>query len=126
MAQGLSAHETLARSDTTTALQMLQELTPNPPNHTYLLYPYESLGFERLVQARLLFAQGMFEDVLKVASLFDTPGAASVTFPIFLPASLQLRLEAAERLGDWATVEEMRERLVALGSEYVVDDAVSY
>ena len=121
MASGLAGHIAVASGDTTLALRILQGLSPTAPHYAYLQRAFESLGFERLIQARLLMAQGRFHEARQVAAVFDSPGAASNIFPIFLPASLELRMEAAQRLGDQGLVERMRERLTALERSDRVD-----
>jgi hypothetical protein len=73
--------------------------------------PYQSLGYERMVQARILMAQGRFAEALRVLAVFDTPGAAGLIFPVFLRESLELRLSAADELGDRRLAARLRERV---------------
>jgi serine/threonine-protein kinase len=121
MALGLSAHVALSSADTAAALQILLEITPNASHSIYLQRAFESLGLERLVYAKLLLARGMYAEADAVAAVFDSPGAASLIFPVFLPASLQLRLVAGRAIGDAELVERMRERLTALGRDDLLD-----
>lgn len=121
MAAGLSGHVAAQSGDTTTALQRLRALSPTAPHYSYLQRTFESLGYERLILARLLLAKGGFEECRQVAEVFDAPGAASLIFPVFLPASLELRLHAAVALGDVDAAGRIRERLTELGREDILD-----
>jgi hypothetical protein len=121
MANGLFAHLAVANGDTAMALQILVELTPNAPHYSHLQRAFESLGYERLVRARLLLGQGKLVEARAVAAGFDSPGAASIVFPIFLPASLELRLRIGRALGDHLAVRRIRERLILLGREDLLD-----
>jgi hypothetical protein len=114
MASSLRAHVALAEGDTALAIELLDTLSPNVRRGS-LYRPWESLGFERLTLARLLVARGRFAEAYREATVFDSPGAANLIFPVFLPASLELRLEAARQLGDRAAAEIVQSRLSALG-----------
>ena len=74
--------------------------------------PWEALGGERLLLARLLLARGEARAALQVASNFDAP--SPVTYLPYLPASLELRIEAAERVGDRKLTERLRRRQTML------------
>jgi len=113
VAASLRAHVALAAGDTTAAMTLLADLTPNERRGS-LYNPWESLGVERLLLARILLAEGQYARAYQEASVFDSPGAANLIFPTFLPASLEIRLEAARRLGDQHAVEIMQARLAAL------------
>jgi hypothetical protein len=116
LAASLAARITLARGDSAAALEQLRVLTPNTGDETALTWnPWESLGGERLLLARLLLARGENLAALETASNFDAP--ASMTFLPYLPASLALRLEAAERLGLKARADELRRRQVLLAGD---------
>jgi hypothetical protein len=114
ISESLLAHLALAESDTVRAVRLLDDLAPNVRRGS-LIYPWESLGVERLLHARLLLAQGLYAEAYREAGTFDSPGAANILFPVFLPASLQIRLMAARELGDQGAVERMNSRLRALG-----------
>jgi hypothetical protein len=60
----------------------------------------------------MLFARGETMAALQVASNFDA--TASITYLPYLPASLALRLEAAERLGNRKLADHLRRRQQAL------------
>jgi len=105
----LTARVTLAQGDSAAALERLRRLEPTAENGSDLVWnPWESLGGERLLLARLLLAKGETVAALQTASIFDAP--ASITFLPYLPASLALRREAAELLGLRKLVEESRRR----------------
>ena len=109
----LAARVALARGDSAAALEGLRRLTPTAEDGSALVWnPWESLGGERLLLARMLFARGETMAALQVASNFDA--TASITYLPYLPASLALRLEAAERLGNRKLADHLRRRQQAL------------
>jgi hypothetical protein len=109
----LVAQAVLARGDSSAALERLRALVPTAEDWSALVWnPWESLGQERLLLARLLLARGEALAALQVASNFDAP--APVTYLPYLPASLSLRIEAAERLGNARLVQQLRRRQGAL------------
>jgi hypothetical protein len=67
-----------------------------------------------MLLATLRFARGEYADGYRIAAGLD---AQPVPYLMYLPASLVLRLKAAERLGDGRAAEVARRRLVALGRE---------
>ncbi|NJD20652.1 MAG: serine/threonine protein kinase [Gemmatimonadetes bacterium] len=113
MAASLSAHLALAGGDTASALELLDALTPNVRRGS-LYYPWESLGLERLLLARLLLEKGRYADAYREASAMDAPGASNLIYPVFLPASLQIRRDASRALGDSRTADRMESRMQAL------------
>jgi hypothetical protein len=105
----LRAQATLARGDSSAALVQLRSLVPTTDDWTALAWnPWESLPTERLLLARLLLARGEALAALQVASNFDAP--SPVAYLPYLPASLALRIAAADRLGDAKLVERLRRR----------------
>jgi tetratricopeptide (TPR) repeat protein len=113
LAASLRARVTLARGDSTEALRQLRALTPTATSHQDLTWnPWESLGGERLLLARLLLARGQAAGALEVASGFDSP--VPVSYLMYLPASLSVRVQAAEQLGDTRLAQAGRARLAAL------------
>ncbi len=116
MAEALTAHITLVEGDTAGTLGILTRLVPNGPRTSYA-QPWESLGLERLTLARILCARGDYAEVHRVATVFDSPGGASVIFPVFLAESLELRMRAAEAMGDRRLAAQLRDRLRGLGRE---------
>jgi tetratricopeptide (TPR) repeat protein len=115
LAASLAARVTLARGDSVRALEQLRRLTPTSPAGTSLTWnPWEALGGERLLLAELLLAGGEALAALEVASNFDSP--APISYLPYLPASLKLRMAAADRLGDKKLVQHLRRRQEMLGS----------
>jgi hypothetical protein len=113
LARSLLARATLARGDTVAAIQQLAALEPTTASDQDLTWnPWESLGDERLLLARLLLARGRAAEALAVASNFDSP--VPMSYIMYLPASLALRVDAAERLGDTRVARNAAERLAQL------------
>jgi hypothetical protein len=109
----LSARVALAQGDTAGALVQLRALVPTADDWDALAWnPWEALGGERLLLARLLLARGEAQAALQVASNFDAP--SPVTYLPYLPASLAVRIAAAERLGDDKLAERLRRRQAVL------------
>ncbi|MGW8266179.1 MAG: protein kinase domain-containing protein [Longimicrobiales bacterium] len=114
VAASLRAHVALAEADTAQAIMQLDGLSPNMRRGS-LYFPWESLGFERLVLARLHLAQGRHAEAYREAAAIDSPSAANLIYPVFLPQSLEIRLEAARALGDRRASTVLESRLRALG-----------
>jgi hypothetical protein len=108
----MAARLALFRGDTARAMTTLQGLTPvaNPSDIGWGLW--ESLPSERLELGRLLLAAGRNEEALRVADGFDHQ--APLVNLLYLPASLALRAEAADRLGRHAAATRFKARLAAL------------
>ena len=105
----------LARGDSAAALKGLRGLVPTAEDGSALVWaPWEALGGERLLLARLLLARGEALAALQVASNFDA--TASITYLPYLPASLALRLEATERLGNRKLADRLRRRQALLAA----------
>jgi hypothetical protein len=104
---------TLVRGDSAGALEQLRRLAPTAADGAALTWnPWEALGGERLLLAELLLARGEALAALQVASNFDAP--APISYLPYLPASLTLRIKAAERLGDSKLAERLRRRYAML------------
>jgi hypothetical protein len=117
LAASLEARVTLVRGDTAEALEQLRRLAPTTPDGTALTWnPWEALGGERLLLAQLLLARGEALAAIQVASNFDAP--APITYLPYLPASLTLRIAAAEQLGDKKLVQSLRRRQEMLASSH--------
>jgi eukaryotic-like serine/threonine-protein kinase len=113
LAASLRARATLARGDSAEAIRQLRALTPTATSHQDLAWsPWESLGGERLLLAQLLLARGQAAEALDVAGGFDSP--VPVSYLMYLPASLSVRVQAAEQLGDTRLAQAGRARLAAL------------
>ncbi len=102
-------HLALARGDSTAALEILEGLVPDAPAELLSWHFFEPLGLDQLTLATLLLRQGRYEDALTVADVFDSP--APMAYLWYLPASLRLRLEAAEALGLEALARDYRMRI---------------
>jgi serine/threonine-protein kinase len=108
----LSAHLLLARGDSAAALDALQRLTPIARRDFLVWGHTESLPFERLVRAELLFSLGRYQTAIEVADGFDHP--TPIVYLPFLPASLALRYRAAQALAQPERAARYRNRLAAL------------
>lgn len=109
----VSAHLALARRDTTDAIRLLRSIRVDgaPGEVTWgLWYP---MATERLALARALLSRGRYAEAISAANAFDHPQA--MVNLIFLPASLTVRVMAAEGLHDEALAKRFRDRLSALG-----------
>jgi tRNA A-37 threonylcarbamoyl transferase component Bud32/tetratricopeptide (TPR) repeat protein len=113
LADALAAHLALARADTTTALARLERLRPHA-SATQLGWELgDPLPFERFLLAELLLARGRPDEAIQVADTFDHPGP--MMYLPLLPASLALRVHAAEAASHSRLAARYRERLGALG-----------
>ena len=109
----LNAHLMLARGDSAGSLGALQRLTP-VARRDFLVWGYaESLPFERLVRAELLFSMGRYQAAIDVAEGFDHP--TPIVYLPFLPASLTLRYRAAQALAHTDLAARYRSRLAGAG-----------
>jgi hypothetical protein len=110
----MAAHLALTRADTARALEDFRDLiadaSASPDNLEW--DDLESLPVERLRLAQLLHATGRHEEALKEADAFDSP--SPVYFVLYLAASLELRIEAAQALGDSSRAKGYRSRLEGL------------
>ncbi|MBI3983060.1 MAG: protein kinase [Gemmatimonadetes bacterium] len=113
LADALAGHLALARGDTADAIARLRSLRPNVPSDSLTWSLWESLPVERLKLARLLLARGEHAEALRVAAAFDHQ--QPIVYLPFLPASLALRLQAAQALGRSQLASTYRIRLLKLG-----------
>jgi predicted Ser/Thr protein kinase len=113
LAYSMYGHVFLSEGDTAAAMDVFSGLRPTAAKED-LTRPYESLGYEHLVRAQVLIKRQQYREALRVLAAFDSPGGAALVFPVFLPATLELRLRAAQALGDERLVERTRERLRAM------------
>jgi len=120
LGQSVTARAALARGDSAGALKLLQQLVPTAGRGALIWNPWESLGGERLLLAELRLARGEFVEALRLARNFDAP--VPVSYVLYLPASLKLRLRAARALGDEQLAQRVRARLVALGRRELIGD----
>ncbi|HSE27774.1 MAG TPA: hypothetical protein VLA95_06050, partial [Gemmatimonadales bacterium] len=94
LAVALAARLDLARADTTTAVARLAELRPAAPLDALGWAPWETLGAERILLARLRLARGDTGGARLVASGFDA--AAAPIDLLYLRQSLELRSAAGD------------------------------
>jgi tetratricopeptide (TPR) repeat protein len=103
----------VVRHDTAAALRRLATLRPRGPPAAITWGLWESVPAERLMLAELLLARGRHDDARKVADTFDHPHA--VVNLVYLPASLVIRVRAAQALDDDRMERRYLEQLALLG-----------
>ncbi len=113
VARSMGAHAALVEGDTALAIALLNALAPTA-DRASLQHPWEALALERLVLARTLVARGRHDEAHLVARTFDSPGATNIINTAFLPASLRIRIAAAEGMGEPRKADEYRRRLAVL------------
>jgi hypothetical protein len=111
----MAARLAVLRADTARAIVLLSALTPRGSMAKLAWETWPPLAGERLLLAQLLLARREYAAVLRVGGVFDT--AAPIAYVPYLPASLSVRLRAAERLGRADLAARYRARLVALGRQ---------
>ncbi len=112
-ADAIRAHVSLARGDSAAAAAALQQVLSAPLVTDNLQWDLtSSRALQRLTLARLLLARGRAQDAWNVANVFDSPAAMAPL--VFVPASLELRAEAAKQLGDVAAEQQFRSRYAAI------------
>ena len=105
----LEARLLLASGDTAGALARFEALWPTGTRADVAWRPWESLGGERLLLARLRLARGDSTGAVQVASTFDA--TAAYVDLLYLRQSLELRAQAAGARGG-----QYRRRLDALSA----------
>jgi hypothetical protein len=113
VAEGAAARLALLRGDTVAAIRGLRQLRPSSEVGALAWNLWESAAAERLLLAQLLLAKGEDAEAMEVAEAFDSP--RSQIHLLYLPASLQVRMRAAGRLGLTSRRDGYRDRLRALG-----------
>ena len=112
LAKSLRARLTLARGDTSAAIEQLSRIEATADQATLRWSPWEALPWERLKLAELLAVRGRTKRAAEVASAFDSP--ASFGFVPWLPQSLLLRERVERQLGDGSYADELHQRYVGL------------
>ncbi len=113
LARSLEARTALACGDSARALELLRGLVPtNRPGDPW--YPWETLAYEQVALAELLYARGEYTEAIKVARNLDAPARPPIDL-VYLPASLVLRARAARVIGDAELERRSRRRLSDLG-----------
>jgi hypothetical protein len=108
-ADAMAAHRAALRGEREEALAILSDLRPTAtrPNIAWSLW--ESLGFERLLEARLLLDEGRYEEAMAVATELDHP--APVVYRALSNRSLELRARVADAQGDPSLAARYRAKL---------------
>ena len=108
------AHALLSRGDSAAALLAFHAVVsmPFPPGAVLVWNPVGGFGLERLRLAQLLLADHQDAEAFNVAATLDAPAPAA--FPLFLRASLGVRIAAATRLRQNSVVADLRARLQSL------------
>jgi tRNA A-37 threonylcarbamoyl transferase component Bud32 len=114
IARAMTARLALLRGDTARATVLLLSLRPSAPSVALAWGFWEALGSERIALARLLQAKGWSAEALRVAEEFDHP--EPITYLLYLPASLRIRVAAARKLGDEASARRYERRLEELAA----------
>jgi hypothetical protein len=112
LAKALNARLAVMRGDTTTAIDLLRSILPFGRRESLEWNFGEPLPAERLLLAQLLLARGRPDDATAVAAAFDR---GPIAYLPFLPASLRLRVRAAEASQDPSAANLYRGRLQRLG-----------
>jgi serine/threonine protein kinase len=112
VARSMSGRLALLQADTVSAIEALESLRQASPAGPLTWGFWEALGGERIALAQLLEAKGRKAEALRVAEEFDHPDP--VTYLLYLPASLRLRIRAAQGIGNDALVRDYRNRLEQL------------
>ena len=109
-------HALLAAHDSAGAREAFRALLKHPfaPGELLTWTPVGGFGLERLLLAALLLAHGEAAEARTVAASLDA--AAPSIFPLFLRPSLELRVRAAQALGDAQDVTRLRARLARLSA----------
>ncbi len=115
-AEAAHARALLAAGDSAGARDALRGLLRRPfaPGGLLTWNPIGGFGAERLLLATLLMAHGDPAEARTVAASLDA--AAPTIFPLFLRPSLELRVRAAQALGDVQDVARLRARLARLSA----------
>jgi tetratricopeptide (TPR) repeat protein len=108
----LAARLAILRADTARALAMLSALSVRGSMGAIGWEWLSPLAEERLLLARLLLAKGRYGEALAVAGVFDA--SQPMAYAMYLPASLEVRIQAAERLGRRDVAARSRARLTQL------------
>jgi len=112
-ADAIQAHLLLSRGDSSDAEALLYRVLSASLATENLQWDItSSRGFQRLTLARLLLARGRAQDAWDIANVFDAP--VSMAYVAFLPASLELRVQAAKQLGDLTAERTFRTRLASI------------
>jgi len=107
----LRAHLALASGDTARAVALLSALRVHADQQQLVYSPWQTLGFERLLLARLLAARHDDSGVLQTCASLES--SQPIVFLLYRFDCDTLRAAAAERLGDRELARRVRSRLAA-------------
>ena len=110
MAESMAARVAVLRGDTAAAVDRLRALSRRAvPQDLVTWSEAGSLGYERLLLGRLLLARKQPAEARAVLEVLSSGSPA--LFPLFTPAALTLRLDAADLLGDGPGSARIRRQL---------------
>jgi hypothetical protein len=113
LAASMAAHTTLAEGDSLLALRQFERLIQMPAPVAQLAWNEAApLGFDRLTLGRLLIWHKEYARAIAVLTVHDS--ALPAVYPLYLRASLALRIEAATALNLTPQVTTLRARVAAL------------
>lgn len=113
MAQSVAAHVAQARGQTDEATRLFDALVPaRVPAEALSWDEVAPLGADRLALARLLVDQREYSRANSVAFMFDSQ--APMIYPLYVRSSLELRIDAAKRMGESFLASRLTARLDAL------------
>jgi hypothetical protein len=111
LSAALPGHLALARGDSATALRVFSAARPRAPSANLSWHFGYAMGLERLLEARLLLAEGRHREAMEVASVLD---GHPIMYVLYLRPSLEVRAQAAQALGEGRLADAFRQRLAAL------------
>ena len=119
LARSLVAFNNLARGDTARAVATFDSLIREPVPSGEIVWDMGApRGLERLTLARIHAARGDYRKAIDIANVFDA--AWPSIYMLYVPASLQLRTDAAVRLESPVLASRFRNRLAAMRGETAV------
>jgi serine/threonine protein kinase/tetratricopeptide (TPR) repeat protein len=120
LARSMAAFAALAAGDTATAMRRFQAVIAEPVPGADIVWDLATpRGMERLTLCRMLTARGDYRGAMEVANVFDA--AWPSIYLLYVPASLELRAEAATAMSDRRMAARFRSRLSALRGELAVE-----
>ena len=119
LARSLAAFNALARGDTSIATAGLEALIREAVPSGEIVWDIATpRGLERLTLARLQAARGDYRNAIDIANVFDA--AWPSIYLLYVPASLQLRIDAAQKMGNSGLASRLRDRLAVMRGERAV------
>ena len=119
LARSLGAFNDLSRGDTARAAATLDSLIREPVPSGEIVWDIGApRGLERLTLARIHAARGDYRKAIDIANVFDA--AWPSIYMLYVPASLQLRIDAAVRLESSVLASRFRDRLATMRGEKAV------